>query len=802
LNSKSQYSQIIKSNQDAFVAGNPYPDFAYAKECFDYKYHEVSETTHWAPFLNATINYIRRTYKRPWNQQAQKLIAFTYGFVSHQVADISWHSLGIDQGFIRAMANVNFHAVFGDAHDVADIGGDMMSQLQGDDSQIDQFKWFVPSADLYEIYKEYYGKEVITKDIIEECSTLLFLAWLGEKIAGAKLFKTYAKKSPFLHENLHNYFLGGIHDMASWTNEIWQHTETMIEHGTEACYVPKSTLFIRCDKNYAVPQSRNDDLRNPGKPYVRIKHNLRSTDVVKKRTGLGMFLYPRKRTLASLEAHRQGRAVKEAIKEATREDYKDVQRLPITSSRPYSEAGRFVSIAETLPIGASLLYGAPNFNLEGMAQVGRVFVVNASSILSEKQNFENSLRDVDYDVLEGTERLGKFGWDVAVVDINKDGLDDIAISAPSQGGKDLHYYGAVYFYFGRKGQKYPKSADLVVEGNSTFENFGYTLLATDVNRDGYKDLVIGSPFAAITGPQRGRVDVVLAMSNVSEIKREILAIGYHDYQWFGYSLDVHQTKSQLLLFVGAPASRKCANKDCSYSPKDVQEKGKVYIFDVWYPHVKLVSTIEGPAKFSKFGSSLAVGYPFGVTSNPFLAVSAPSVDVKGHFINNVPHMFIQAGSVYLFNLTSLNANGNGVYNEQAHFSDEAVSIFSGDRDYGKFGMSVTFRDINDDAFHDLLVGAPFRTEDLTEEIIGSESGSLYIFNGGKSFPLGDATGNCGPIYVEPCPSIKASKSFQGSENQARFGASFDVFKQSLFVSSPRSSHASFHSGSIEILRLA
>ena len=67
---------------------------------------------------------------------------------------------------------------------------------------------FVPSADLYEIYKEYYGKEVITKDIIEECSTLLFLAWLGEKIAGAKLFKTYAKKSPFLHENLHNYFLG------------------------------------------------------------------------------------------------------------------------------------------------------------------------------------------------------------------------------------------------------------------------------------------------------------------------------------------------------------------------------------------------------------------------------------------------------------------------------------------------------------------------------------------------------------------------------------------------------------------
>lgn len=66
--SESTYQQIVKNNQDAFVAGNPFPDFAYAKQCFDYKYHDVSETTHWAPFLNATINYIRRNYKQPWNQ--------------------------------------------------------------------------------------------------------------------------------------------------------------------------------------------------------------------------------------------------------------------------------------------------------------------------------------------------------------------------------------------------------------------------------------------------------------------------------------------------------------------------------------------------------------------------------------------------------------------------------------------------------------------------------------------------------------------------------------------------------------
>ena len=71
--------------------------------------------------------------------------------------------------------------------------------------------------------------------------------------------------------------------------------------------------------------------------------------------------------------------------------------------------------------------------MEGLAQLGRVYIVNVSSIPLEMQNFENSLQDVSYDVLEGAERMGKFGWEIAIVDINKDGIEDLAISAPSQG---------------------------------------------------------------------------------------------------------------------------------------------------------------------------------------------------------------------------------------------------------------------------------------------------------------------------------------------------------------------------------
>lgn len=96
---------------------------------------------------------------------------------------------------------------------------------------------------------------------------------------------------------------------------------------------------------------------------------------------------------------------------------------------------------------------------------------------------------------------------------------------------------------------------MVISGNTTFENFGYTLKAADFNNDGFKDLVIGSPFAAMGGPQRGRVDVVFAMQNPKEIKREMIAMGTQDYEWFGYSLDFARVNDKAFLFVGAPAYR-------------------------------------------------------------------------------------------------------------------------------------------------------------------------------------------------------------------------------------------------------
>lgn len=39
-------------------------------------------------------------------------------------------------------------------------------------------------------------------------------------------------RSPFLVEEMENYFLGGINDMVGWTQRSWNNVVTMLEKGT------------------------------------------------------------------------------------------------------------------------------------------------------------------------------------------------------------------------------------------------------------------------------------------------------------------------------------------------------------------------------------------------------------------------------------------------------------------------------------------------------------------------------------------------------------------------------------------
>ncbi len=86
--------------------------------------------------------------------------------------------------------------------------------------------------------------------------------------------------------------------------------------------------------------------------------------------------------------------------------------------------------------------------------------------------------------------------------------------------------------------------------------------------------------------------------------------------------------------------------NCTYSPKDIQEKGRVYIYDLSVTgHAKLLSVIEGYSEFSKFGASLSIGRPFGEDGDFVLAVGAPSI---GEIISLPLHLSSSINAIFFF----------------------------------------------------------------------------------------------------------------------------------------------------------
>ncbi|XP_062434250.1 integrin alpha-6 isoform X2 [Rhea pennata] len=134
-------------------------------------------------------------------------------------------------------------------------------------------------------------------------------------------------------------------------------------------------------------------------------------------------------------------------------------------------------------------------------------------------------------MFEGEGLASSFGYDVAVVDLNNDGWQDIVVGAPQYFDRSGDIGGAVYIYINQQG-KWERVKPIRLNGTTdsmfgvAVENIG------DINQDGFPDIAVGAPYDGF-----GKVYIYHGSKNGINTKpAQILHGEKTGTNFFGYSI--------------------------------------------------------------------------------------------------------------------------------------------------------------------------------------------------------------------------------------------------------------------------
>uniref|UniRef100_A0A7N6F602 Integrin subunit alpha 7 n=1 Tax=Anabas testudineus TaxID=64144 RepID=A0A7N6F602_ANATE len=145
---------------------------------------------------------------------------------------------------------------------------------------------------------------------------------------------------------------------------------------------------------------------------------------------------------------------------------------------------------------------------------------------------DNVYRLVPQHIFWGEELASSFGYSVATTDLNKDGWTDLIVGAPNFFDRKAEIGGAVYVYLNPFGHWDDQARPIRLNG--TYDSmFGMTVSNIgDVDQDGYGDIAVGAPFDG-----DGKVFIYRGSDAGIETKpAQVLDGRDFDVKRFGYSI--------------------------------------------------------------------------------------------------------------------------------------------------------------------------------------------------------------------------------------------------------------------------
>eukprot|EP00042_Codosiga_hollandica_P054489 m.738714 g.738714 ORF g.738714 m.738714 type:complete len:865 (+) comp58911_c0_seq1:2-2596(+) len=744
-------TSLLNTHIDALQGGAPYPDYLY--ECGTD--HNAGEATHWPPFQAAAATYIHSVYPQPWDQHTEKLIVFMLGVTSHYIADINWHGLAqvpFGQGFLRTMGSQNYNCsgqLCDTAHTEGDTGGEFVAAYQTNLSFYEPARWYIPTKDLVKIYT--YAPQFVNITVeaswIDDCSAIFFTGSEAIKAFGADLYGLEVAPAPFLGEQYIDFFLGGVDDMAAWSAFMWNRmlswvidpptnplppmesapsddgnadrAPSRISPGFRALIRKLKQLFkdhpelrsiirrVETERGHYLEVNKDEsaltgsNLRLLGNALLEVLTTRPAFLALSERTKQRLTAAAAKAIefrAEEIEATLQGVApINEDENTATAPS---LAQLNLEGSQSNEYFGQAFCTGDVNGDSIDdIVVGSPGIGTYGDPQRGHVSIFfgapNANVTL-------NSTADV---VLTGVDVYGRFGTTCTILDFNLDGNLDLAVSAPSTGGKNLvavtgNYTGVVHVYLGtgKPLSPFQSTPSISIESPMNYASLGFAMTSGDIDGHGQSSLILGSPYAStnnadVNNVQVGAVAIFRSSTarvpgTLSVTDADIQLEGESSFSMFGFTLLVvpAQAPSSPILIISAPIVN---NVNGSV--------GRVYAYTCQQSSATLVANITGVSDKAKFGWALATGaVSIAGSLQQVVAISASS------FGNPYLHEteYAWEGRVYVFALEDL-LNGATLLTQV-----QALAILTGDADFAHVGWQLHMADLNADGSDDLLLSLP------------------------------------------------------------------------------------------------